>query len=143
MNNNRNNNNPRNKQNQKPKVIFKTVDLILSGTDTNGVEYDVESCAAIIDSLQSADVFNKISIYVNAPRNVLTGVETDKGTISVGKIQSFNYDDGTMSIMLFGKNTQYADKIDNLVIMPRVRNEKNSTAVASILNFELVQNANN
>lgn len=138
MNDSRNKNFKNNKP-ATPKVAFKTLDLILSGTDVNQVNYNVESCAAILNDLQNADVFNKISIYVTAPRKLLTNNESDKGTINVGKIQSFNYNEGTMTIMLFGKNVQFANNLDNnRAINVRVRNEKNSTDVASILNFELV-----
>ena len=64
----------------------------------------------------------------------------DKGVMRIARLQSFDVETQEISVMLFGKNTSFADKItNNMVIVPRVRTGRDSDDVVTILGFEIVE----
>lgn len=128
----------RKNQNNKPratKPVVKTLPIVLTGKDQKGNDYDTASCLNIINSLNESGCFDKISIQATIGRNRI--VPDAKGVTNVGRILSIN-EDGYIELLLIGKNVGYADLIDNMVIIPRILKERNSTKVSTILGFEIV-----
>lgn len=125
------------KTGNKPTVV--SLPLVFTGVDKNGRNFDVDSCKAIIGDLQNADVFKKLSVSTQIQRSLADNDENAKGTLTIARIQSIDTDTWDASVMLFGKNVDYADAIKDFVIVPRVRTGRDSDEVISILRFEIVR----
>ena len=120
------------------KPIFKVLPIIINGHDRVGKEYNPDSLIKVLTDLQEADVFSKLSINLTIAKNLCIDGDNIKGVLSIARIQSFDIEHGEMSICLFGKNVEYADKITDMVIVPRIRTSRDSDAVSTILGFEIV-----
>ena len=131
--------NPNQKKNNKAKVkpITKVLSLVFTGKDQKGNEYDAESCKTIVKELQEAGCFDKLSVTVNIARSRVID-ENIKGMLSLARFQKYDPETGDVEILLMGKNTEYADFVSDMVIVPRVRVGRNSNEVVSILGFEIV-----
>ena len=120
----------------KNKPVLVSLPLIFTGVDKNGRNYDVDSCKKIISELQNDEVFKKLSVSAGIQKHL---VEDDaKGTLTIARIQSVDIDTWDVSLMLFNKNTEYADTIKDFVIIPYVRTGRDDDIVTSILRFEIV-----
>lgn len=128
----------RNNENRTPRAVTKYLPIILSGTDRVGTEYDVESAEALFCNLQDNNIFNKLSIYVTMARSICFDDETAKGAINVARIRSIDKNNMEMAIVFFGKNVEFADLVDDMIITPRVRTERDSNKVSTFLGFEIV-----
>lgn len=135
----RNNNGKFSNNTDKPrsKPIVKVLKVMRGGIDRVGNEYNTDSLNAILTSLQEADVFTKLSVSVTIAKNLCMG-EDAKGVLTVARIQSFDAEHGEMSICFFGKNVEYAEKVNDMVIVPRVRTSRDSKDVSTIFGFEIV-----
>lgn len=135
----RNNNGKFNNNTDKPrsKPIVKVLKVMRGGIDRVGNEYNTDSLNAILTSLQEADVFTKLSVSVTIAKSLCIG-EDAKGVLTVARIQSFDAEHGEMSICFFGKNVEYAEKVNDMVIVPRVRTSRDSKDVSTIFGFEIV-----
>lgn len=134
MQNNRNNGKSFNKG---PKPVFVTLPFIISGKDFKGNDYDADSCAQIVMKLADNDVFSILNVSATMSKKICFNDDNAKGTISVARIQSFDVDDG-MKLGFFGNNIKYAENLDGMVIVPRIRAEKGTGKVISINSFEIV-----
>lgn len=121
----------------KPTVV--SLPIVFTGVDKNGRNFDVDSCKQIIVDLQNADVFKKLSVQTQIQRSTVTDDENAKGVLTIARIQSVDTDTWDASVMLFGKNVEYAEKIKDFVIVPCVRTGRDSDEVISILRFEIVR----
>lgn len=130
-------NQKKNNNDKRVKPIIKVLSLVFTGKDQKGCEYDPESCRDIVKSLQESGCFDKLSVTVTIAKNrVFT--EDSKGTMNLGRFLSYNDETGDVELLIMGKNTELVDKLDDSVIVPRVRVNRNSTEVTSILGFEVV-----
>lgn len=136
-NNNRGGRQYNNDKPKAPKPIVKVLPIIVNGRDRVGKEYNTDSLIKVLADLQAADVFTKLSINLTIAKNLCIDGDV-KGVLSVARIQSFDVEHGEMSICMFGKNVEYADKITDMVIVPRVRTTRDSDEVSTILGFEIV-----
>lgn len=123
--------------NKGPKPVFVNLPFVITGKDFKGNDYDADSCAQIVTSLSENDVFSMLNISATMAKKICFNDESAKGTINVARIQAFDVDDG-MKLGFFGNNTKYAEMLDGMVVVPRVRTEKNSTKVVCINSFEIV-----
>ena len=122
------------------KPIMKALPLVVTGYDNKGKEYNADSAIAIIQDLQDCGVFTKLSVDVTMAKTICLDNPEAKGVMSIARLQSFDADTMEMTVMLFGKNTSFADKItNNMVIVPRVRTGRDSNDVVTILGFEIVE----
>lgn len=132
------NNNNKPATNNKPKFVNKTLPLVASGMDNHGHEYDADSAIELITNLHDTGVFTKLSVMANVANALLVNKEDAKGTRSVARVQSFDAAEKTVNLTFFGKNVDTAEKLENMVVVPRVRTGRDSTKVETILFFELV-----
>lgn len=137
---NNNNNKKRNNNNEKkaPKPVTIKVPMVITGQDVKGVEYDRESCVLIINDLADAGVFEKLSYFATAERKLVTGREDDKGTTNIARIAAID-NDGNVDLTFFGKNIEIATNFETgYVLAPRVRVDRNTGDVISILSIDLI-----
>lgn len=122
------------------KPVMKVLPLVVSGVDNKGKEYNAQSAIDIISDLQDNGVFTKLSVDVTMNKAKCLDNPDAKGVMSIARLQSFDVETQEISVMLFGKNTSFADKItNNMVIVPRVRTGRDSDDVVTILGFEIVE----
>ena len=132
------NSNKNNKSNNKPKFLNKTFPVIATGVDNRGHEYDADSAIALIDDLNKSGTFTKLSVMVNVANSIVMGKEDAKGMRNIARVQSFNAEDKTVDLSFFGKNVESVDKLDGMVVVPRIRTGRDTTNVECIMFFELV-----
>ena len=127
--------------NNKParvKPIVKTLPFVASGKDQHGYDYDAESATAIVAVLQNNGTFEKLSVMaIIAKKTVFNKVDA-RGTMSVARVQYYNTETGEVDLLFFGKNTELANNMDDMVVVPRVRLGRDTDKVATILSFEIV-----
>ena len=122
------------------KPVMKVLPLVVSGVDNKGKEYNAQSAIDIISDLQDNGVFTKLSVDVTMNKAKCLDNPDAKSVMSIARLQSFDVETQEISVMLFGKNTSFADKItNNMVIVPRVRTGRDSDDVVTILGFEIVE----
>ena len=129
-------NNAKNSNRVKP--VMKTISVLMTGK-VGDREYDVDSCKKILTDLQDAGVFSKLSVSVTMAKSICINDPSAKGIMTVARIQSYDEKSNEMSIMFFSKNVQYAELVDDMVIVPRVRTGRDTTEVSTILGFEIVE----
>lgn len=129
--------NPKN-TNKRVKPITKTLPLVVSGKDQNGYDYDADSALDIVADLQSSDVFEKLSVMATIAKSVVLNKEDARGVMNVARITSYNPETKEMDLLFFGKNTETAPKVEDMVIVPRVRLGRDTDKVATVLSFEIV-----
>ena len=119
------------------KPILKTLKVTFATTDVKGNEYDTESAITLIKELEDAGCFKKLSVVVSVNKSDI-GCE-GKGKLSLGRIQSFDTEDKEMSFMIFTKNKEFADKINDkdFIIVPKILTGRD-VKVNTILGFEIV-----
>ena len=122
--------------NKGPKPVKLELELVVTGRDFKGNEYDPESCKAIVAELQEAGCFDKLSVAVNISRDKI--IEGSKGSMNIGRLQKYNTETEMIELLLIGKNAEHAEIIEHLVVVPRVRTTYGSTEVVTILGFDLV-----
>ena len=119
------------------KPITKVLSLVFTGKDQKGNEYDVNTWKKIVKELQEAGRFEKLSVSVTIARSRVVD-EGVKGMLNFARFQKYDAETGDVEILLMGKNTEYADFVSDMVIVPRVRVGRYSNEVVSILGFEIV-----
>lgn len=139
--NNNNNGKSFNKNNdRKPnKPVMRSIPMQVSGVDNYGNTYNPVSLYDIMDDLQNAGVFSKLSVAVTMSKKLIMDDENAKGVMSVARISSYDKDSSEISITFFGKNTEYADMVKDMVIIPRVRTGRDTEDVSTILAFEIAR----
>ena len=129
--------NPKN-TNKRVKPVTKTLPLVVSGKDQNGYDYDADSALDIVADLQSSDVFEKLSVMATIAKSIVLNKEDARGVMNVARITSYNPETKEMDLLFFGKNTETAPKVEDMVIVPRVRLGRDTDKVATVLSFEIV-----
>ena len=127
--------------NNKPariKPVLKTLPFIVSGKDQYGNDYNADSALDIVTNLQDNNVFEKLSVMANIAKKIALGKEDARGVMSVARIQAYTVDNGEVDLLFFGKNAEFANVVDNMVVVPRVRLGRDTDDVATILAFEIV-----
>lgn len=132
------NNNAKNGSfNKGTKPVTKTLPISLNGSDHKGNPYNVASAEALLDDLQKAGVFSKLSVYVTMAKSICLGTEA-RGVMSVARIQSVDAQAHEMTITFYAKNTEYAKLVDDMMIMPRLRTGRDSDEVTTFFGFEII-----
>lgn len=130
-----------NNNNSKParvKPVTKTLPFVVTGKDQWGKDYSAESANAIVAELQSNGTFEKLAVMATIAKKVLFNKEDARGVADVARIQSYNVETGEFDLLFFGRNTEHAAKMDDMVVVPRVRCGYNTDEVVSIMSFEIV-----
>jgi len=136
---NNKNANANKQQDNRPKPIFKTLPLVVTGRDAKGNEYDVESCKEIMATLANADVFAKLNVGAMAARSLVSNDADAKGTMTVAAIEKYDAETENVELVFAGKNLEVAGLIDDtMVIVPRVRSNHKTGIVSKIFGFEIV-----
>lgn len=121
--------------NNKRKAVFLTLPIFISGTDVRENEYDTERLMSEIQKLQEQDCFKTFSIPVTIDRDLV--IEDGRGRMNIGKINSINFEDNTVDIMISAKHADFADKVKDLTIVPRIIAGKKENDYISVLGFDL------
>ena len=66
----RSNNAKKHNATNKVKPVTMDISLVITGQDAKGNAYDQQSCCSLIQELQNAGCFNKLAVYVAAPKKV-------------------------------------------------------------------------
>lgn len=127
-----------NTNNAKTKPITKVLPIVITGMAGNGAEYNPDSCVDILTDLQNADVWNKLSIFATLDNKICMNNRDAKGFRNVARIQNYNIADGSMELVFFGKNTEFAGLTDGMVVVPSVRVGYNTVDVTTIMGFKIV-----
>lgn len=127
-----------NKNVARKKPVTKTFDFVVTGKDQKGYDYDTESLNSIVKGLQDAGTFDKISIPASAPKSVVLDKEDAKGAMNVARVMAFVEDGAKVNLLFFGKNVDVAEKLNDMVVVPRVRLARDSDQVETILSFDIV-----
>ena len=122
----------------KSKPVTKTLSFVVTGKDQNGNDYDANSVNTLVSDLQNSNVFSKLSVMATMTRSLALGKDDAKGVINAARIQSYDAEKGEMSLLFFGKNTDLASIVDDMVIVPHVRTAYRSNVVDTITAFEIV-----
>lgn len=125
-------------KNVRKKPITKTFEFIVTGKDPKGYDYDTESLNVMVKDLQNAGVFDKLSIPASAPKSIVLGKDDAKGNMNVARVMSFDETTSKANLLFFGKNIDIAEKLEGLVLVPRVRLGRDNDQVETILSFDLV-----
>lgn len=134
-NNQRDNKNSAPRKNNKP--VTKILPLITSGVDSYGNPYNPDSLYDLLCDLEDSKVFTKLSVSLTIEK-VYLGDNNGRGVKTIARVQSYDKANGQMSICLFGQNTEYANILNGMVIVPKVRINRNSEEVSTILGFDIV-----
>lgn len=122
------------------KPVTKVLPLVIASADGKGREYDANSAVELISFLQDHSVFDKLSVDATMSKRICFDNPEAKGSIPVARIHSFDKETMELSVTLYGKNTNFADKItENMIIVPRVRVDRDSNKVITINAFEIVE----
>lgn len=136
--NNKNYNSKYNPSDMKPKTITSVIPFICSGIDGKR-EYHVDTAIDLMKSISDAGVLNKISVDAKMAKAIVFNNDTIRGQISVGRVRSYDHENRNVSILFFGKNVAFADKITaNTVLIPHVLTDKDGN-VETFIGFELVE----
>lgn len=123
------------------KPVTKTLPVVVPGCDAKGNEYDIQSALDLLANLQEAKVFERLSVMVSASTALIIGKEDAKGTMRLAAIKSFDVEKCSMDLTFFGRNIENANAVDGLVIVPRVRFDREGV-VFSISGFDVIREDN-
>ena len=126
-----------NNNNNKPvrtKPVQMNLPFIVTGKDQHGNSY----VNTLIEDLQSAGTFDKLSVMATVAKKVVLNKEDARGVMSVARVQSYNAENGEIDLLFFGKNAEYATACSGMAVVPRVRYERDSKKVTTIIAFEIV-----
>lgn len=127
----------KNNRSNKPKPVTLNVVVSTSGADRFGNEYNVESVHDLLAELQEHLVFEKLTVSVNCARALIIGDENAKGTMPVARVKS--YADGAMDLVF--RDPSHASIVDmnNLVVVPRLRIDRNTHDAITITGLDLIK----
>lgn len=121
----------------KKKPVTATIPFVVTGSDHHGNEYNAESATALVEKLRDNAVFSELSVMATIAKTTLFGKET-KGNLNLARVMDYNSDTGDMSLLFFGKNVDHAERMDGMVVVPRVMIDRDSGVVTCITGFEVV-----
>lgn len=121
------------------KPVTKTLDFVVIGYDQNGNEYDADSAKDLVADLQASGTFDKLSVMATISRSTVLNKEDAHGVMSIARVMKYNKEAGSIDLLFFGKNATYANNItDNMVVVPRVRLDRETNKAVTILGFEII-----
>ena len=110
---------------------------MVTGNDQYGNEYNADTATALVEKLRDNAVFSELSVMATIAKTTLFGKET-KGNLNLARVMDYNSDTGDMSLLFFGKNVDHAERMDGMVVVPRVMIDRDSGVVTCITGFEVV-----
>ena len=117
------------------KPILKSLPVVFTGKDVKGYDYNVDEAKKFIMDLEECGCFKKLSVTISLDKSLI-GVD-GKGRLSFARVQAYDPSENDMSFFVFTKNKDYADKIDNYVIVPKIRTGRDGV-INTVLNFEII-----
>ena len=137
--NNKNNNARANNKSATPRIapVTKVLPLVVTGTDNRGNNYDPVQVNERVEHIQSCSIFDILSVNASLAKSICFNNADLKGQISVARIKSYDVATGNMELIFIGKNTEFASIVDDMVVVPRVRLNRDGN-VESILSFDIV-----
>ena len=121
----------------KKKPVTTTIPFVVTGNDQYGNEYNADTATALVEKLRDNAVFSELSVMATIAKTTLFGKET-KGNLNLARVMDYNSDTGDMSLLFFGKNVDHAERMDGMVVVPRVMIDRDSGVVTCITGFEVV-----
>lgn len=135
------NNNARNANSKSatPRIIpvTKVLPLVVTGRDARGNEYDPLQVTERVELIQSCTIFDILSINATMAKSLCFNNTDLKGQINVARIKSYDKETGNIELIFIGKNTEFANIVDDMVVVPRIRINRDGN-VDSILSFDIV-----
>lgn len=121
------------------KPIIKTISICLNGSDAKGHNYNVASAEELLNDLQTSGVFDKLSVFATMPKSLCFDTDS-KGVINVARIKSVNAKNHEITLVFFGKNTEFASVLENnpTMVMPRMRIDRDSNDVTTFFGFDII-----
>ena len=121
----------------KKKPVTVNVPFVVTGVDQHGNSYNAESATMLVEKLRDNNVFTELSVMATIAKTTLFGKET-KGNLNLARVMDYNSDTGDMALLFFGKNVDHADKMEDMVIVPRVMTDRDTSDETCITGFEVV-----
>ena len=122
----------------KKKPVTTTIPFVVTGNDQYGNEYNAGTATALVEELRDNGVFSKLSVMATMTKANLFGKEDAKGNLNLARVMDYNSETGDISLLFFGKNVDHADRMENMVIVPRVMTDRETSDVTCITGFEVV-----
>lgn len=121
----------------KKKPVTTTIPFVVTGNDQYGNEYNADTATALVEELRDNGVFSKLSVMATMTKSNLFGKDI-KGNVNLARVMDYNSDTGDISLLFFGKNVDHAERMENMVIVPRVMTDRETADVTCITGFEVV-----
>ena len=137
----RSNRSYKSQKNNRPKYINVNIPVSIDGITPTGMEYTPSTLLDFFDSLQKAEVFNKISVPVYARVSTNPNKPNMKYNYIIGFFKGYN--DGNADIVIYDKNSAIFNNIKDPVVLPRVsvKNDKVESIIGiDIFSKEDIQN---
>ena len=122
----------------KKKPVTTTIPFVVTGNDQYGNEYNADTATALVEELRDNGVFYKLSVMATMTKANLFGKEDAKGNINLARVMDYDSETGDISLLFFGKNVDHAERMENMVVVPRVMIARDTTDVTCITGFEVV-----
>ena len=122
-----------------PRIIpvTKVLPLVVTGRDARGNEYDPAQVNERVEHIQNCTIFDILSISASMAKSICFNNAELKGQINIARIKSYDVATGNMELVFIGKNTEFANIVDDMVVVPRVRLNRDGN-VDSILSFDII-----
>ena len=135
------NNNSKGNFKPTPKPVTKNVPLVATGDAGRGKQYDTNTLRSMLIDLTEAKCFDKLSVMATMPKSLVFNNSEARGTIGVARVNGYDKTKDEIAVTFFGKNLNYADMVDDSMVMVVKVHADRSGVVDSILSFDIV-NAN-
>lgn len=122
----------------KKKPVTTTISFVVTGNDQYGNEYNADSATALMEELCGNGTFSKLSVMATMTKANLFNKEDAKGNVTLARVMDYNSETGDISMLFFGKNVDYADRMEDKVVVPRVMIDRETGDVTCITGFEVV-----
>ena len=120
------------------KPVTTTIPFVVTGKDQRGNEYNANSATALVEELCNDGVFTKLSVMATMTKANLFGKDDAKGNVNLARVMDYNSETGDISLLFFGKNVDHAERMENMVVVPRVMTDRETSNVTCITGFEVV-----
>lgn len=122
----------------KKKPVTVNVPFVVTGEDQYGNKYNAESATTLVEKLRDNKTFVELSVMATIAKSTLLDKEGVKGNLNLARVMDFNSETGDVSLLFFGKNVDHAERMDGMVIVPRVMTDRETSDVTCITGFEVV-----
>lgn len=129
---------PKKKFPPKKKPVTVTVPFVVTGKDQYGNDYNTDSANALIEDLTNIGAFSKLSVPATMTKANLFGKDDAKGNVNLARVMDYNTETGDISLLFFGKNVDHAERMNGMVIVPRVMTDRDTGNVTCITAFEVI-----